>query len=268
MPERRPLSVSPWWESRRRTVLVADEDPERRLGVADLLGAGATVSWCGNGAEALWQAGRSDAAVVILSATLPGVSAAEVATVLAENRQAPGAIAVAVGAGETELAGPVLAAGANSVVSRPYRARELNALLVAYGAHPGEGDWPAVVSVGPLRLDLPAFEASASGHRLRLTLREFELLRLLMLHAGDVVSQHYIREQLWGLRGETASANTIAVHVRRLRGHLAGIADILAVRRLGYRLVVPREERPSRDRSDSCALPHAAGGRREGQVHE
>ncbi len=229
-------------------MLVADEDPERRLGVADLLGPGATVSWCGNGAEALWQAGRSDAAVIILSATLPGVSAAEVATVIAEHRRAPGAIAVAVGAGETELAGPVLAAGANSVVSRPYRARELNALLVAYGARPAEGDGQAVLRVGPLHLDLPAFEASASGRKLRLTLREFELLRLFLLRAGDVVTQQYIREQLWGLRGETASANTIVVHVRRLRGHLAGTADIVAVRRLGYRLVVPHEEAPSRGR--------------------
>lgn len=176
-------------------MLVADEDPERRLGVADLLGAGATVSWCGNGAEALWQAGRSDAAVVILSATLPGVSAAEVATVIAEHRSSPGAIAVAVGAGETELAGPVLAAGANSVVSRPYRARELNALLISYGARPGEADGQAVLRVGSLHLDLPAFEASASGRRLRLTLREFELLPLLMLHAGDVVTHQYIREQ-------------------------------------------------------------------------
>jgi len=242
---------------------VADEDPATGGDVAELVGASADVAWCGNGAEALWQAGRSDAAVVILSATLPGVPAAEVATVIAEHREGARTIAVAVRAGETELAGPVLAAGANSVVSRPYQARDLSMLLAAYGARSGGFRREAVLRVEELHLDVTAFEASASGRRLRLTLREFELLRLLMLHAGEVVARQYIGEQLWGLRGESVSANTIAVHIRRLRRHLTGAAEILAVPRLGYRLEVPRSEQPSTDgdRPGTGCMPHPAGGK-------
>jgi DNA-binding response OmpR family regulator len=177
--------------------------------------------------------------VVVLSATLPVVSAADVAAVLIAHGEASGGLAVAVGLGETDRARPVLAAGASTVLSRPYRRRELEALLHAHLVRPGHPRGQAVLSVGVLHLDGPAFQASAAGRPMRLTLREFELLRLLMVHAGKVVSPEHIRSVLWEARGESVSANTIAVHIRHLRAHLDGVADILTVRGVGYRLVVP-----------------------------
>jgi DNA-binding response OmpR family regulator len=208
----------------------------------------ADVTVCADGAEALWEAGRLAPSVVVLSATLPVVAAAEVAGVVARHRDGPVSIAVGVGFGETEQAAPVLAAGGNRVMSRPYQAREIEPLLdehLAGEGHHGQG----TLTIGPLALDAPAFEVSAAGRPLRLNLREFELLRLLMAHAGSVVTQHHIREQMWERRGDSISANTVAVHVRRLRSHLSGVADILVVRGVGYRLRVgddgirPRPER-------------------------
>ena len=57
-----------------------------------------------------------------------------------------------------------------------------------------------------------------------------------MVHADSVVSQPQIREELWEARGDSVRANTIAVHIRRLRSHVDGVADILSVRGVGYRL--------------------------------
>jgi DNA-binding response OmpR family regulator len=226
-----------WWEDRALPVLVADEDPATRAGAEVLMAGRAAVTTCADGAEALWEAGRLAPAVVVLSATLPVVPAADVAAVVARHRKGPVSIAVGVGFGQTEQAGPVLAAGANRVMTRPYQAREVHPLLHEHlGGARGSGH--GVLTVGELALDAPAFEVSAAGRRLHLNLREFEVLRLLMSHAGTVVTQQHIREQLWGSRGESVSANTIAVHIRRLRVHLAGVAHILVVRGIGYRLSV------------------------------
>jgi two-component system, OmpR family, response regulator len=242
---RRPavLAASPWWGTGALSVLVADEDPAARADLQSLLGNRAQVTLCTDGAEALWEAGRILPSVVVLSATLPVVPAADVASLLAHRRERPASIVVGVGFGQVDRVGPVLAAGANRVMSRPYQAREVSRLLREHLAQLGEHRQRlGVLRVGALELNGPAFEASAAGRPLRLNLREFELLGLLMLHAGSVVSQQQIREELWEARGDSVSANTIAVHIRRLRARLDGVADIHAVRGVGYRLRVGAPE--------------------------
>jgi DNA-binding response OmpR family regulator len=162
-----------------------------------------------------------------------------VATVLKRHRTGTGSVLVSVAVGQADRAGPVLAAGASGVLSRPYRADEIESLLRAHRSELEQRTQESAVLVaGALTLDGPAFEARAAGRPMRLTLREFELLRLLMLHVGGVVSPDRIRQEIWGSRGETVTANTIAVHVRHLRRHLAGVGEIVAVRRVGYRLTV------------------------------
>lgn len=210
-----------------------------RAGVESALGSGVSATLCGDGAQALWLAGNVEPVLVILSATLPVVPAAEVASVLSQHGRCPATIAVGVAVGGADQAGPVLAAGAHSVVSRPYRAREFEPLLRSHRAEAErKREQAAVLTVGPLELDGPAFEARAAGRPLRLPLREFEILRLLMVHAGAVVSQEYLRQLIWGARGESVTSNTIAVHVRHLRRHLAGVCTIVNVRGVGYRLAV------------------------------
>ena len=237
-------SLTSWWGTGPLSVLLADEDPAARAALQGLMAPGVRATVCGDGAEALWQAGRIAPSVVILSATLPGVSAAEVAGVLTRHREGLDTVAVGVGPGQAERAGAVLVAGAGRVVSRPYRSGEIEPLLRECLDRRGQGrNGTAVLTVGPLQLDGPAFEARAAGRPMRLTLREFELLRLLMVHAGSVVSHQQIRRQLGEARGKSVSPDAVAVHVRRLRACLVGVADILAVRGMGYRLRVPTEGR-------------------------
>jgi two-component system, OmpR family, response regulator len=236
---RPPISASPWLQPPGLRVLVADEDAAARESLASVVGAGVSTTVCDNGAEALWQAGRVEPVVVILSASLPVVSAADVASVLSRHGDGRGVVVVSVAFGEADKAGPVLAAGAGGVVSRPYRSAEIEPLLRTYLSELEEGRRDAeVLTAGDLELDGPAFEARAAGRPLRLTLREFELLRLLMLHAGGVVSPERIRQEIWAARGETVTSNTISVHVRHLRRHLQGSAEIVTIRRVGYRLSV------------------------------
>ena len=238
-PDRTSASAS-WWGIGPLDLLLADEDPDARAELQGLLTPGMRATVCDDGAEALWQAGRIAPAVVILSATLPVVSAAEVAEVLARHREELDTIAVGVGAGQAEQAGQVLGAGAGRVVSRPYRAGEIEPLLRECLERRGRRRHEAaVLTAGPLRIDGSAFEAQAAGRPIHLTLQEFELLRLLMVRAGTVVSHQQIRRRLGEARGWPIGGDAVAVHVRHLRRHLTGVADILAVRGLGYRLRVP-----------------------------
>jgi DNA-binding response OmpR family regulator len=98
------------------------------------------------------------------------------------------------------------------------------------------------VRAGALRLIPAALEAELHGRRVTLPPREFRLLHLLAVHAGQVVSRDQIRESVWGA-GERDASNTITVHIQRLRTRLGDSrndpAIIQTVRRLGYRLVPP-----------------------------
>lgn len=198
-----------------------------------------SVTLCEDGAAALWYAGRLNPVLVVLSASLPGVTAEVVAAVLTRHEDCVPIVAVGVSAGEADRAGPVLAAGARHVLSRPYRRAEIDPLLAVHRERAMRET--SVLVVGALTLNGPAFEARAAGRRLQLSLREFELLRLLMLHTEAVLSVDCIREEIWEPRGETVSANTIAVHMRHLRRHVQGVASIVAVRGVGYRLTVDEE---------------------------
>ena len=220
----------------RLSVLVADEDPSAQA-AAQAAMPEASIAVCRNGADALWHAGRVRPQVVVLSATLPVVGPAEVAAVLTAHRESRQTIAVGVGVGEADRVAPVIAAGAGAVVSRPYQRRELRPVLAPHLEEmQRRGLEGAVLQIGCLRLDGPAFEVTVDGRPMSVGLREFELLRLFMLRADEVVSVDDIRAAIWTPRGETVARNTIAVHVRRLRAHLAGVLEITVVRGVGYRL--------------------------------
>jgi DNA-binding response OmpR family regulator len=106
-------------------------------------------------------------------------------------------------------------------------------------------DQEAILRLGQLELDSPAFAVRAAGRPLELTLREFELLRFLILHSERAVTQDQIRAEVWGARGEHVTANTIAVHIGRLRVRLEGVAEIVSIRGVGYRLAALPADSPT-----------------------
>lgn len=233
-----PNSAPSWREPAPVTLLVADDlEPRTHRVVQDLCAANvAALVVCRDGAEALFQIGRLSPDVVVISAGLPVISAAELVSAVRRHTSVP--IAVGVAAGEADRAGAAIAAGATEVLGRPYRRQELQSVL-----HPllerarARWDHESVISFGVLEIDSRAYEVRAAGKPVKLTLREFELLRFLVLHADRVVTQDQIRREVWGVHGDAASSNTIAVHIRRIRARLGGVAAVISVRGVGYRLV-------------------------------
>lgn len=233
---RRHRPVAAHWQGRPAlTLLVADPDPQAASPLSALCDArDIHLVSCSDGATALLEIGRLQPEVILLGAPLPVVSRDDV--VKAVHGKVVSHVVLGIGDGDVEGAAAGLAAGAAGLVSRPYLPSQLEPVLGEHVASTrARRAEQAVLTVGALHLDPGAFRVRAAGRSLALTLREFELLRVLMLHPGQVVDYAQIRSDVWG--EGAGSGKTIAVHVRRLRTHLEGLADIVSVRGVGYRLV-------------------------------
>ena len=227
------------------TTLVVDPDS---AGVEPLRAQfsrpGVDLVVCHDGAEALLQVGRLTPGLVLIRPVATRLPAADVVRIIRAHVRVP--VVVAVGAGETHLVRPVFAAGASGLVAHPYSCPEIASLIEQYfpDAEVRRAE-QAMLVVGQVALNGPAFEVTVQGEAVGLPLREFELLRHLMLHAGQVVSEDQILGVVWTARGGTATAKTIALHVRRLRERLGDAVELVRIRGVGYRLRPPGAEQPS-----------------------
>ncbi|MDW5329601.1 response regulator transcription factor [Plantactinospora sp. KLBMP9567] len=189
-------------------------------------------------ADAMLQAGALLPDAVLTAAQVPPMRGSAIARALHTR----GCIPTLVGVGEDD--GPeaslALANGATACVPRPYRITDILPILRAISPDTA-ADFHAAIQVGALRLDPAAVEVRFHGRRIELPLREFQLLHLLMLHAGRVVTRAQINQLVWSRDDEPS--NTLNVHIRRLRTRLGDdLRDpkiIISVRGLGYRLDIP-----------------------------
>lgn len=215
-------------------LLVADPDTsdQERL-VRDLHCSGVETVWCRDGASALVAYGRVGPHAVLVAPHLEKVDATTVVCTIRADAAVP--VMVRIGPDDIQEAGPSLVAGAMAV-SYPYRlqelVRQLGDLLPDLAAR-------VRLTYGPLELDPGAYSVRLHGDELsNLPPKEFELLRVLMTHADQVISTEQISRALWGDASNAPSANTIAVHVARLRVRLGGVASIKRIRGRGYRLTL------------------------------
>jgi len=190
-----------------------------------------------NPADGLLQAGTLLPDVVLAASDVPPMRGCEIARALFGRTGIPTIVGIA--PGDADEATQALAAGAIASVVRPYN---LQQILPVLGSLSRSASPPEPVRVGRLLLDPAAHEVHIGDRRVDLPQREFDLLRLLMSHAGQVVSRRQIHQLLWNTDG--AGSNTLAVHIKRLRarlGHDQGDPSITSVRGLGYRLDRPRD---------------------------
>ncbi len=134
--------------------------------------------------------------------------------------------------------------GADDYIAKPFSVRELLARIKAVlrrstGEDGTEGE---VLQAGDIMMDLPRHEVSKGGEPLRLTYKEFELLKLLMGNEGKVLTRDFLLNKIWGYDyyGET---RTVDVHIRNLRKLLGDDEEkyIKTVRGVGYKLQIDGE---------------------------
>jgi two-component system, OmpR family, response regulator RegX3 len=136
--------------------------------------------------------------------------------------------------------------GADDYVAKPFSAAELVARIRAVlrrTASPAPTGQSAI-EIGDIRIDLDTREASKGSEELQLTLKEFELLRMLMEEAGKVVRRSDLMDEIWDPNWY-GSMKTLDVHVSSLRKKIADDpADpryIKTVRGVGFRFASPEE---------------------------
>jgi DNA-binding response OmpR family regulator len=223
-----------WAETAGAQLLVVDPHDDS-TGLTDAMaGRGVHVTWVGSTVDGLIEFGRLDPHAVVVAPEAVGLPVPEFVTAIRQH----GSPYVVAALEQTDAAdvGALMLAGASAVVARPYSAAHLWELL---SHSPRSLAEHARVVVGRIELDASSYRVLIDGERIAdLPLKEFELLRALMLRAPGVVTDAELREALWGTTKGSPSGNTIAMHVTRLRGRLGDAASVRRIRGRGYSLTI------------------------------
>lgn len=178
--------------------------------------------------------------LIILDLNLPVLSGSEVCRILrgrSDGRHLPIIMLTARTAENDRVSG--LELGADDYVTKPFSLRELNArvrALMRRSAKPDERI-PASYKGTRLAADFDAVAVAVDGQSIRLTRREFELLRYLVQNKNRVVSRDRLLERVWGY-DRLVETRSVDVHVGRLRGKLREAGrQIETVVGLGYRFI-------------------------------
>lgn len=201
---------------------------------------GYDVTVCGDGLAAMREA-QNTPDLVILDIGLPGMDGLEVCRRLrADGRTGPVLMLTARADEVDTVVG--LDAGADDYVTKPFRLAELLArvrALLRRGANAGEAPDP-----GGIRIDTQARRVYADGEELQLTVKEFDLLRVLVREQGKVVSREQLMREVWETQW-FGSTKTLDMHVSVLRRKLGDDAAkpryITTVRGVGFRFERPHD---------------------------
>jgi two-component system KDP operon response regulator KdpE len=220
-----------------RILVVDDEPPIRRFLRTALTAQDYRVEETADGEAALDFLERNPVDLVILDLGLPGMDGLEVVRRLrGEGSVTP----IVILSSRDDEAGKVAALdlGADDYVSKPFGVEELSARVRAALRHrlQQEGEKPLFKS-GDLAVDLVRRLVTMRGQEVKLTPREYDLLRLLVSHAGKVLTHKFILREVWG--GE-AEVQYLRVYIRTLRQKLESDPEqpslILTEQGVGYRL--------------------------------
>ncbi len=229
--------------SRRVIYYLEDDVHIRDLTIYALKQAGYEA--CGFGrAEELFDACKKLAPeLILLDIMLPGSDGLEVLrSIRGNSRYAPIPVMMLTAKG-TEYDKVIgLNEGADDYLAKPFGMMELIArvgALLRRSARTFASEDDEELNGGALRLSVASHSASANGVPLRLTRKEFDLLRALMSHPGRVLTRNQLLADVWGIdfAGET---RTVDVHVQTLRQKIAAADSASAglietVRGVGYR---------------------------------
>jgi two-component system KDP operon response regulator KdpE len=200
------------------TILVIDDEVQiRRLLRITLEAAGYAVAEADTGKSGLEEVVRCQPDAVVLDLGLPDTSGLEVLRRLREWSHVPILVLTVLAAESDKVA--ALDAGADDYLTKPFGAAELTARIRAILRRaPGENE-PPVVAFGNIEVDLAARIVRRSGVEVRLTTKEYAMLRMLAIHRGKVVTHGQMLRELWGPKSEE-NTHYLRVHMTHMRQKL------------------------------------------------
>jgi two-component system, OmpR family, KDP operon response regulator KdpE len=231
----RPLAV----------LVVDDEPPIRRFLRTSLRAAEYAVVEAEDAAGARRALDAEKPDLVILDLGLPDKSGLDLIAEIRKHSAVP--IIVLSARSDERSKVEALDRGADDYLSKPFGVAELMARLRAALRHAfqAQGENPVFVS-GDLSVDLVRRQVARAGREVKLSPKEFELLRHLVTHAGKVVTHRQLLREVWG-PAQAEEVQYLRVFIRGLRQKLepdpTRPTHILTELGVGYRLQLPPEQR-------------------------
>ena len=224
----------------QRILVIDDEPPIRKLLRVGLSAHGYKTVEASGGKMALELLGEQPPDLIILDLGLPDMQGHELLrTIRARNDSVP----IVVLSSRDDEAGKVQAldSGADDYVTKPFGMDELLARMRAALRHQLQtrGERP-IFRVGDLSVDLVRRIVKVADKEIKLSPKEYDLLRMLVQHAGKVLTHKFLLRQLWS---DLTDAQYLRVYVRQLRQKIEADPErphyILTETGIGYRLRAP-----------------------------
>ena len=238
-PARRDQRARPG--AKKPPILVVDDDPQTlRLVRQALMEAGYPVVETGEPDEVAGLIRAEKPHLVLLDLMLPGTDGIEMMSQVAELSDLP--VIFISGYGRDETIARAFECGAEDYIVKPFSPTELVARVgAALRSHSGAEPFMH----GELEIDYERRRVTVGERVVPLTATEYELLRILSISAGRVVTAQSLLRQVWGAR-ESADTDPVRAFVKKLRDKVGDSASdprwIFNVRGVGYRMSKPGEE--------------------------
>lgn len=226
-----------------RVLVVEDEESFVEALTVGLTREGFTVSVARDGKEAIDLFNAVSPDIVLLDLMLPLVSGVDVCRQIRARSQVP--IIMVTAKGEEIDAVVGLEVGADDYVTKPYRLRELisrmrSLLRRSRWTSETETFRGDVIEAGDVSIDPESHEVFVRGEQIKLPLKEFDLLELLLANAGRVLTRDALIDRVWG-SDYVGDTKTLDVHIKRLRSRIeddpSKPSRIVTIRGLGYKYI-------------------------------
>ena len=219
--------------------LVIDDEPQiRRLLRVTLEGNGYRVFDAATGNDGVLQAAQSRPDVIVLDLGLPDLDGLEVLKRIREWSRVPVLVLSVRDDEQDKIA--ALDLGADDYVTKPFNSGELLARLRAALRHIQPQGADAMFRSGNLEVDLAARVVRKDGKEVKLTPTEYSLLRLLVTHAGKVLTHRQLLTEVWGPTA-TKETHYLRVHIAHLRDKIENNPDrperVVTESGIGYRFL-------------------------------
>jgi DNA-binding response OmpR family regulator len=224
-------------------ILIVDDEPEMVRGLEDNLRfEGYQTVAAPDGRRGLALALSEAPDLILLDVMMPGMSGWDLCReIRRRGLDVPVIMLTARGEEVDRVLG--LELGADDYVTKPFSLRELMARIRAVLRRPGPRQKFEEFAFGDVRLHLRARQAFKGGREVRLTRKEFDLLRYLIEHSGEVITRDRLLDEVWGYE-RFPTTRTVDTHILRLRQKFEDDperpAHILTAHGQGYRFVVER----------------------------
>lgn len=196
-------------------ILIVEDEKEIATLIGDFLrdkGYIVTIANDGNKALALYE--KYGAKLVLLDIMLPGIDGFEILSKIRDKDNTPVIIVSAKDGKEDKLKGII--GGADDYIEKPYDIDILMAKIDGIFTRRYGGK---EIVVGDIRIDKSGNNVFYKDEKLELTIKEYELLLLLVENPGKVLSKEYLFNEVWGSDSES-EMQTLTVHIKWLRTKL------------------------------------------------